>query len=332
MLKMKGRIKGYINRISDKIVDRIIRIFNREGLLADNIAFRVAQEMMLDKTTTGKQPNEIFYGISDNFWFWLNTEGVRRNSVLRNILPGVPDEYTQVMFTGDKGDTTLKEAFFYYKIFKEQYQKYNGNISEVNNILDFGCGWGRIIRFFLKDLEGSKIWGCDPVKEMIDLCKKQNKWCNFENISTEPPTPFQDNTFDMIYSYSVFSHLSEDFHLNLLAEVKRILKPGGIYITTTRNRKFIEICAEMRKLSDLNSMNPGPRSSAQAFLNTRQSLSEFDRGEYCHHSFNDKKWPYWGETAIPKKYVLDHWTQSFTVLDFIDLDVQNVIVVQKPLV
>jgi ubiquinone/menaquinone biosynthesis C-methylase UbiE len=61
-------------------------------------------------------------------------------------------------------------------------------------MLDFGCGWGRMIRFFMKDIQTSKIWGSDPDKEMIEICKEQNKYCNFEHVNTYPPTPFQDNS------------------------------------------------------------------------------------------------------------------------------------------
>ena len=328
---MKQVIKGYVDKIMERVTNRLIKKTLENGSLASNISYKVALETVWP-AATDKKPNEIFRGVSDDFWFWLNTEGVRRNAPLRNMLPGTPDAYTQEMFTGDKGDSTLSEAFYYYKVFKEQYNKYRGDLSDAHSILDFGCGWGRFIRFFLKDAEASKIWGCDPVPEMIELNKKQNKWCNFQLIDASPPTPFQDNTFDLIYSFSVFSHLSEERHLSILAEINRILRPGGLYITTTRNRRFINFCAEMKKRSDLSNMNEGPRSSSNAFADTQQSLSIFDQGLYCHYSFNDPKWPYWGETAIPKKYVLDHWTQSFTFLDFLDIDTQyqNVIVVQKP--
>ena len=328
---MKQLIKKYINRLTDNVAHKIISESTGNASFADNVAFRIASETILKNTTSANTPDEIFYGISDDFWFWLNTEGVRKNSMLRNILPEVPSEYVQEMFTGAHGDKSLWEGFCYYKIFKEQYQKYKGDISLVYNILDFGCGWGRIIRFFMKDIKVSKIWGCDPVEEMIKICKEQNKSCNFETINTYPPTSFQDNSFYLIYSYSVFSHLSEDLHLRLVSEIKRILRPGGIYMTTTRNREFIEACSRMRERKDLATLNPGPRSSSTAFPDTERSLSVFDQGLYCHHSFNDKNWPYWGETAIPKKYVLDHWTGTFTFLDFLDESWQNVIIVQKPL-
>jgi SAM-dependent methyltransferase len=168
------------------------------------------------------------------------------------------------------------------------------------------------------------------VADMITLSKALNKWCHFEHINTNPPTPFQENSFDMIYSFSVFSHLSEDFHLELLQEIKRILKPGGIYVTTTRNRQFFEFCAQLRKRKDFDKIHPATSGSSAAFPDTEKSQQAFDQGLYCFHSFSSEEWPYWGETAIPKKYVQDHWTSMFTFLDYIENDIQNIIVVQKP--
>jgi len=86
----------------------------------------------------------------------------------------------------------------------------------------------------------------------------------------------------------------------------------------------------MRTRTDLDTVNPGPRAISLSFPDTEGSLKAYDSGEYCHHSSNSEKWPYWGDTAIPKKYVQDKWTGLFTYLDFLEVGWQNVIVVQKP--
>jgi SAM-dependent methyltransferase len=326
---MKQIVKNWVDRLIDHST-RVLTTKNSGGLsFADEIAFRGSLETLLGKSSAGMTPDEIFYGIGDDFWFWLNTVGVRRNSRLSRILPGLPNADIQQNYTGSQGDSTMFNAINSYKIYKQQYEKYKGDLAQADKILDFGCGWGRIIRLFLKDLPPSKIWGCDPVADMITICREQNKWCNFEHIDTNPPTPFQNDSFDMIYSFSVFSHLSEKFHLELLSEIKRILKPGGIYITTTRNRQFFEFCAQLSKRKDFDKLHQATSGSSVAFPNTQKSISEYDQGLYCHHSFASEEWPYWGETAIPKKYVVDQWTRMFTFLDYIENDIQNIIVVQK---
>src|SRR6185369_16301580 len=144
----------------------------------------------------------------------------------------------------------------------------------------------------------AKLWGVDPVEEMVSLCKQQNSWCNFEPISTRPPSQFQDNTFDLIYSFSVFSHLSEEMHESLLIELRRILRPGGLLITTTRGREFIEQSAAPLKYENID-------APLRLFSDTQQCLADYDRGQYCFSQIvYEGEWSYWGETAIPKDYVL----------------------------
>lgn len=314
---MKQSLREFATNVLDKLSSRDPRRAAASLASSQEIAggtYHAKLRAMLDDSALDKQPDELFAGVSDDFWFWLFTEGYRESSLLRNILPGMPDETIQLTYTGDKGDSVLREAWMAYKLFKEAYERHGGPIAECRNILDFGCGWGRIIRFFLKDVAPSKLLGVDPVDEMINLCGQQNKWCNFEAISTRPPTRFPNDTFDLIYSFSVFSHLSEEMHQNWLAELSRILAPGGILIATTRSREFIEADAH--------------------FADKRQSLSEYDTGRYCFSQIVfEGEWSYWGEASIPRNYVLSNWTRWLTFLDYIDdrnRCSQNAIVMSKP--
>ncbi len=300
----------------------------------EEFACELALETMIKSATADSVPNELFSDASDELWFWLNTEGVRKSSALNTILPSMPSEHVQLRYTGAKGDTVLKEAFDAYTLFKETYEKEIGPLSKCRSVLDFGCGWGRITRFFMKDVDSSRIWACDPVQDMIDICRESNRWCNFDTINTRPPSPYEDDKFDLIFSFSVFSHLSEDMHKMQLDELYRILRPGGLLIVTTRQRKYIKECAAMRNLEDLESLHEGPRSSASAFLDTQEHLSDYDSGKYCFSQLvHEGEWSYWGEAAIPKEYVMKHWTKRFTFRDFIDDETrcaQCVVVLKKP--
>lgn len=327
---MKSQIKGYLDRFTENISFKTKNKFFEDEKLLETISYRAALETLIDSSAANKKPHEIFYGVSDQFWYWLITEGTRRNERLADILPKFPDEFTQETFTGSKGDATLNEAFIYYKLFKKFYKQHRGNIADVNAMLDFGCGWGRFIRFFIKDVDSEKIWGADPMSEMIELCKSQNSWCRFEAINPAPPSHLPGDHFDLIYSYSVFSHLSEQFHLQLLDEIYRILRPGGIYMTTTRSRDFIVETAKMRARLGIDKEHPVQIGTSVAFPDTQKTLAEFDAGKYCFHGHDDSDRNYWGEAAIPKKYVVENWTPKFKLLEFHEMIPQNIIVVQKP--
>lgn len=278
----------------------------------------------------------LLRSFTEEEWFWVNTEGRRQFPQLRALLPGLPDEQIQSGFTGATGDVTLREGFNAYQLFKRLFEGNVGTFEGRRTILDFGCGWGRIIRFFLKDVEGENLWGIDCFPEMIQLCEETNKFSRFKLIDPRPMTPFDGDTFDMIYCYSVFSHLSEDIHREWLDEFARILKPGGLLVATTQPREFIESCADLRA-DPKKQWTSHRRTMATAFPDRDQSLKDYDDGKFCHQGTGGGgvlDGSFYGETCIPKGYVLDHWMKNFTFVDFIidrALLPQNVIVVAKPL-
>jgi 2-polyprenyl-3-methyl-5-hydroxy-6-metoxy-1,4-benzoquinol methylase len=82
------------------------------------------------------------------------------------------------------------------------------------------------------------------------LCELPSKFAvdqflmsTFRHAACIHPSDYREGTFDMIYAYSVFSHLSEQCHLAWASEFARILKPGGTVCLTTqaRNLKFAAI-------------------------------------------------------------------------------------------
>jgi len=267
---------------------------------------------------------KLFENVSDEFFFWLLTQGYVhiRDQALKSLLPSIPDEKTQVAYTGRTGNATLVKAFRAFTLFKNIAKTYDIDLRECQSILDFGCGWGRIIRFFLKDVEPSGLHGVDVNADVIRICRQSNlRGVNFKPINPMPPIHFPDNMFDIIYLYSVFSHLSEEACTKWLAEFQRILRAGGIVIATTRSRSNLCNNDNLRK----------------AFPDIEKTLLDYDSGEFCHAPTGaggilDRS--FFGQTAIPKKYVEQHWTECFPIVDYIydwehkGFD-QNVIIAQK---
>ena len=210
----------------------------------------------------------------------------------------------------------LTEAFAVYQLVKRQVAAHlHGPLARI---LDFGCGWGRIIRFFLRDVEPTNLWGIDCFPQMIELCQATNAWSRFALVQPFPPTTFEPDTFDLVYAYSVFSHLSEDAHLAWLGEFERILRPGGLLVATTRARDFILMCAALRANQDERFWVKGPASS---FMDTPGSLERYDRGEFLYEPVGggDVLAPsFFGETCIPRQYAQQRWSEFFEVLDYID--------------
>ena len=102
----------------------------------------------------------LFRSVSDEFWLWLHTEGVRVNPRLRELLPGMPDESTQLQANGLSGDRAMHDGLLVYRLFKTIFGAVAGDLGSCQAILDFGCGWGRVTRFFLRDIEPDKAITC----------------------------------------------------------------------------------------------------------------------------------------------------------------------------
>ena len=280
----------------------------------------------------GTNPNDWFSGIDDKTWFWMNTAG-RRYKSIASLVPGMPEVSVQQMYTGSAGDATLQEGFRAYQLFKTSYETRICPIRHCRNILDFGCGWGRIIRFFLKDVESGRLVGVDHSEEVIRICRETNKWTRFELIDPYPPTLLASESFGLIYLYSVFSHLPEEMHWALLREFHRLLEPGGMLIATTRARDFIYFCKMLREDPQINEKPNWLRGMARVFMDVDAAVSRYDHGEFCYESVGaEGRWSFWGEACISKSYVTERWPEIFDVCDYIDdhkACPQNVVVARK---
>lgn len=99
-------------------------------------------------------------------------------------------------------------------------------------VLDFGCGSGKVMRHFLAEAAGCELWGCDidaPSVAWInaELSPPLHAFSNGE----APPLDVPDGRFDLVWSISVFTHLT-DHWAGWLAELHRVLAPGGLAIVS----------------------------------------------------------------------------------------------------
>lgn len=100
-------------------------------------------------------------------------------------------------------------------------------------VLDFACGCGRVIRHFGDHAPSARWHGSDIDPEAIAWCAANlSKVADFATNGFQPPTRFAADTFEVIYSVSLFTHLDEADHFAWLEELSRIVKPDGIVIAS----------------------------------------------------------------------------------------------------
>jgi ubiquinone/menaquinone biosynthesis C-methylase UbiE len=99
------------------------------------------------------------------------------------------------------------------------------------SILDVGCGTGGVtIPAKIRVGENGSAAGIDPAPEMIAVAHRKAKRAGIEidfRVGVIESLPFPDETFDVVTSSLMMHHLPEHLQVKGLAEIMRVLKPGG---------------------------------------------------------------------------------------------------------
>lgn len=111
--------------------------------------------------------------------------------------------------------------------------KYYGKTTELH-IMDFGCSSGRVLRHFELERAANQwtLYGVDLQARAIEWMRRNfPPHYQIATSSLVPHLPFADNSLDVIYGISVFTHIKYLWDAWLL-ELRRVLKPDGLLIQT----------------------------------------------------------------------------------------------------
>jgi SAM-dependent methyltransferase len=106
-------------------------------------------------------------------------------------------------------------------------------------VLDWGCGCGRVIRH-LRGVSGPEFHGSDRNARAVAWCRQNLGFARFATNSLRPPLPYPDRHFDLVYAFSVFTHLTEPEQQRWMDEMKRVLVSGGHLLFSTHGDKAAE--------------------------------------------------------------------------------------------
>jgi SAM-dependent methyltransferase len=111
-------------------------------------------------------------------------------------------------------------------------------LEDLAAILDFGCGCGRVTRRLAglpADVRGSDFDGI-----AIDWCRENLPFASFARNGLEPPLGLPDGGLDLVYAFSVLTHLPVPVQHAWVEELTRVLRPGGFLLVSAHGERYLE--------------------------------------------------------------------------------------------
>jgi len=102
-------------------------------------------------------------------------------------------------------------------------------------ILDFGAGVGSSVPFFQRWLAPSMLVCLDVSRKSLAIGQERFRGLA-DFIAFDGRTiPFEDNSFDLIFTACVFHHIPHEHHERILEEMHRTLAPAGLLVIFEHN-------------------------------------------------------------------------------------------------
>ncbi len=179
----------------------------------------------------------------------------------------------------------------------ERWIGLNGGLS----ILDFGCSTGRVLRHFENEHKalGWQLYGVDVQARCIEWLRRYfpHEFVIYTG-TVMPHLPFEDNSLDVVYGVSVFTHTKYlwDFWL---VELRRVLRPGGLLIQTIHTEHAWQFYYRHRQ---------------QGWVRANHSPRVYETPEM------DLDWFHFGDIAVSQTFwkrdiAREFWSRYLEVLD-----------------
>ncbi len=216
---------------------------------------------------------------------------------LKQALPGMPPAEIQKQWAGRSGMSTLGvQVQAWYEIFKRQIATHLPLGLASVRLLDFGCGWGSVLRYFVRDIPNAGLFGCDPLAAIVRTAAELNPHARFALSERIPQRmPFTE-IFDVVIASSVWTHLSEATSEACLGAVYEALRPGGLFLLTIRPPDYRFTCPSFPDKAEA-----GRILARHGYLFAPQGHGV--GGEVTY-----------GETIIGMDYIRRNWTGLFDVV------------------
>lgn len=224
----------------------------------------------------------VFGSLTPEEWMELLARSIDERVIDGVEFPGFPPPEFQSQIHGHYGRQSLFEAAEFYKFVKSH--GLTGSKAQwfgKGHLLDFGAGWGRITRMFLRDFPLRHIVGYEPSNRFCSVARSKNPFVSFLSGGYLPDGMIPNARFDLVVGWSVFSHLSRQSARAWLAELQRVTRPGAAIVMTTWGRRFLDRLQREKTMIEAGEEIHWYSKfclNASGDLNAR--IEEYERGEF----------------------------------------------------
>jgi len=248
--------------------------------------------------------------ISNDEWFEANLNPDQYRTKLGIHIPDLPPDEVQVRFTGRQGRENLQHAFDFYNFVLAHMPDLTMNKYDV---LDFGGGWGRVLRFFLREFQPERLTMVDCLTDAVECARSLNSPFTIIHSNVNPPLPLTEDSVGLCYAFSVFSHLAEQQSCDWLRHFANLLVPGGKLFLTTRGKSqiaYLELLVQTDSPNPLLNVLPGPEVIRDHY---EKGVFQF----YPAAGGGELTQDFYGETWIPREWFEERYISlGFSACDF----------------
>jgi len=179
------------------------------------------------------------------------------------------------------------------------------SLRSFSSILDFGCGPGRLSQHLCWLTPNAQLFGCDVDPMSVAEAQRSCPRGHFHANKPMPPLDYEDGQFDLVWAWGVFTNISESSHRDWLKELARVLRPGGVLLSTTHSHEHLRRMAVF-----------SPENLKK--YNFAGSVEEFIQSGDGYHYVSPPNWhPDYGWAVISKDYVTSRWP-DYSGLSLVD--------------
>jgi SAM-dependent methyltransferase len=279
---------------------------------------------------SGANPFARRFGeLGDEAWLGVLQRSISESTIDGVEFPGFPGEELQRLIHGSAGADGIVEAWQFYRYCRDcTFGADRG--TDGLRLLDFGAGWGRISRLFMREFDSAHLFAYEPNQLFCTIARTLNPYVSFLRGGMLPSRSLPRDWFDVVVGYSVFSHLPESSASAWLAEIANSLRPGGWCVMTSWGRRFLDRLMEddeRQRRGDEISWHTKLCLEVAGDLDAR--VAEFERGEFVF--LGDERALY-GEAILPeaalRRLLTDDLDLELVRFD-IDLLAQDAFVLRK---